>query len=110
MRKLSWMIALLCPAILQAVHFCNKWHDRILTCNLKITDDNNLSKLFRKSPKYRENIIADYQKARKSVITGINACIQSWCDKYGVSTSSFFYMEGVVILEIDKGLAISPAK
>ena len=91
MRKLSWMIALLCPAILQAVHFCNKWHDRILTCNLKITDDNNLSKLFRKSPKYRENIIADYQKARKSVITGINACIQSWCDKYGVSTSHFLY-------------------
>ena len=104
------MITLLCPAIFQALRLCNKEHDSILTCNLKITDDNKLSKLFRKSSKYRQNITADYQKARKNVITGINACIQSWCDKYGVSTSSFFYMEGVAILEIDKGLAISRAK
>lgn len=60
------------------------YHKHILTGNLKIIDDNKLRKHYSS-----ENDIADYQTAKESIITGINSCIQSWCDKNGVRISLF---------------------
>lgn len=52
--------------------------------NLKIIDDNKLRKHYSS-----ENDIADYKTAKESIITGINSCIQSSCDKNGVRISLF---------------------
>lgn len=49
---------------------------------------NNLCKVFFKTPKYHENRIVDYQKAKENINMEIKSCIQSWCDKLGVTTSS----------------------
>ena len=48
-----------------------------------------LHKVFFKTPKYHENRVADYQKAKENINVEIKSCIQSWCDKLGVTTSSF---------------------
>ena len=46
--------------------FVDKVHNRIVKDNLKIIRNNKLRKLFSEGPKYRENRITDYQKARES--------------------------------------------
>ena len=61
--------------------------NHITTSNFKIIF-NKLWKPFSKDPKYRENKADDYEKAKESINTGINSCIQSWFNKHGVTTSS----------------------
>ena len=65
--------------------FVDKDHNHIITSNLNIITNNKLCKRFSNSPKYQENGTGEYEKT----ITGIESCIQSWCNKYGVTTSSF---------------------
>lgn len=60
----------------------------LITGKLKTIEKNKLRKRFSNGLTYRENIIVDYQKTKDSIIMGINSCIQSWCDKHGVTTSS----------------------
>ena len=55
--------------------FVNKYHNHIITGNLKVITNNKLWKLFTKATKYRKNKTADYEKAKKSIITGIKLCI-----------------------------------
>ena len=45
---------------------------------------------FLKNAQYRKNRTTNYQKAKESIITGIKSCIESWCDKYGATKSSYF--------------------
>ena len=66
----------------------DKVHNHIVKDNLKITRNNKLRKPFFESPKYRENRIIDYQKAKESIISPINSCIQSWCDKHDITIPS----------------------
>ena len=81
--------------------FMDKVHNRIVKDNLTIIRNNKLRKLFFEGPKYRENRI-DYQKAKESIITPINSCIQSWCDKHDITTPSFPEWKQAVILVIDE--------
>ena len=60
----------------------------LITGKLTTIEKNKLRKRFSNGLTYRENIIVDYQKTKESIITGINSCIQSRCDKHGVTTSS----------------------
>ena len=39
-----------------------------------------------------------YQKTKESIVTGIKACIQSWCNKNGITTTSFSEWKEAVIL------------
>ena len=68
--------------------FVEKDHS-LITGNLEIITNNTLLKLFSKGWKYQENRTANYEKADYEV-TGIKSCIQSWCNKHFITTSSFF--------------------
>ena len=62
---------------------------------------NNLGKVFFKTPKYHENRIVDYQKAKENINMEIRSCILSWCDKLGVTTSSSSEWKQAAISVID---------
>ena len=69
----------------QGSPFVDKEHNHIITGNSKV-----IIISCSKDRKYRENRIADYEKAKESIITGIKSYIQSWFNKHDVTTSSFF--------------------
>ena len=52
----------------------------IIKGKLKITTNNKLCKSFTNSTKWKENITADYGRAKEIMITGTESCIQSWCN------------------------------
>ena len=72
--------------------------NHITTGNFKIIF-NKLWKSFPKDPKYRENKADDYEKAKESISTGIKSCIQSWCNKHGVTTSSFSEWKNIAMFQ-----------
>ena len=43
----------------------------------------------------------------ESIIAGIESFIQSWCNKHGVTRSSFFEWKQAVISEIDRNSHLS---
>ena len=59
------------------------------------------------SLEYRENSTVDYQKSKAIIITGINSYIQSYCDKHGVSISSFLNKIELRYQHLMQKLAIS---
>ena len=50
-----------------------------------------MAQTFSKGPKYQENRTTDYGKDKESIITGIESCIQSWCNK------SWFMMKSYMV-------------
>ena len=85
--------------------FVDKDDNQITTGNLKVIDNNKLRKRFSRGSKYRESRIADYQKAKERIITGIRSCIQSWCNKHCVSTASYFEWKEAVMVAIDEKIS-----
>lgn len=71
----------------------------IITASLKIIENKKFRKFFTKGSMYCENRIADKQKAKESMFTGVKSCIHSLC---GVSTSSFYEWKGALISTIDE--------
>lgn len=57
-------------------------HKHILTCNLKIIQDNNFKKLFTKGPKHRENKTMPFEKAKLETTSGLIEFIETWCSKH----------------------------
>ena len=76
--------------------FADKDHNHKLK-NLKIITNNKFRKLWLKCLNYWENWIADFEKAKESLITGIRSCLQSWYNKHGVTTLLFFEWKKAVI-------------
>ena len=76
------------------------------TCEIETCLHKNLCKLFSKNPKCLENRISDNQKAKESIIMKIKSCIQSWCDKLGVTTSSFSEWKQAVISALDEKFSL----
>lgn len=56
--------------------FMDKDHCHVIVSDLKIVNNNNLRNLLSNGPKYHENKIANYQKAKESTITEVKSSIQ----------------------------------
>ena len=69
----------------------DKYHNHIDNKQFKNITNNEFRTLFSKGPKYQENRAADYEKAKESIITGKESCIQPWGNKHGVATLSFSF-------------------
>ena len=99
-----WRHSLFCDCI--GSPFVDKDHNHFIKGNLKIIKNNKLRKFFLKVLKFGENRMADYQKAKESVIIRIKSCTQFWCDRHGVTTSSFYEWKQAAISAIDEKTAI----
>ena len=69
--------------------FTDKHHGHIVTGDLRIISNNHFRKIFSKGPKYRENRPIDLDKARCSVLSGLETCVNTWCEKHGICKSFF---------------------
>ena len=65
--------------------FANKYHKHVVTCDLHIIDNYHLGKLFTKGPKFRETKTINLEKAKSCILTGLNDCINDWCNEKGIS-------------------------
>ena len=48
-----------------------------------------MRKLFTKGPKFRETKTINLEKAKSCILTGLNDCINDWCNEKGISKSFF---------------------
>ena len=54
-----------------------------------IHDNYHLKKLFTKYPKFRETKTINLEKAKSCILTGLNNCINDWCNEKGICKSFF---------------------
>ena len=74
--------------------FMDKDHCHVIVSDLKIVNNNNLHNLLSNGPKYHENKIANYQKAKESIITEVKSSIQSYCYKHGAVFPHNYFLNG----------------
>ena len=68
------------PCYCNGSKFNDTHHQHIITGDLSIIENTNLRKLLSKGPKYREPKDLDFEKARNSIFSGLNECIDNWCE------------------------------
>ena len=70
-------------------HFADKYHKHVVIGDLRIIDNNHWRKLFTKGPKFIETKTINHEKAKSCILTGLNDCINDWCNENGISKSFF---------------------
>ena len=85
--------------------FVDRYHQHIVTGNLRIIKSNELRKHFIKGPKYREVRPINLEKAKRCILEGLHNCISSWYCKTGVYKSFFLKWTNNVKVKIDERMS-----
>ena len=82
--------------------FTDKHHQHIVTGDLRLVSNSALRKIFSKGPKYRESKTINLSKAKECIITGLEECVDKFCDKYGINKSVFSEWISNIKIKIDR--------
>ena len=69
--------------------FADPNHGHIISGDLGLVTNDKLHNLISKGTKYREPLPFSSEKAKNSIINGLDNCINSWCKKEGVPRATF---------------------
>ena len=67
----------------------DKHHGHIVTGDLRIIKNNKLRKVFSKGPKYRENQPINFETSKDYILTGLDDCLDNWCNRNGVNKTIY---------------------
>ena len=81
--------------------FIDKDHQHIIIGDLRIVGNNKFRKLITKGPKYKETNNISWEKAKSTIIKGLNDCIDTWCSKHGIDKSLLMEWKDKVINKVD---------
>ena len=76
-------------------------HGHIVTGDLRIVRNNKLRKLITKGPKYREPSSISWDKAKSSIIDGLNETVEHLSNKYGLNKVQFSEWKNEILTCID---------
>ena len=82
--------------------FTDAHHAHIVTGNSDIVSNDKLRKLISKGPKYREPQQFSYPKAKDSILSGLDDCIQAWSTKQNVPVALFKNWKDTIVRQIDQ--------
>ena len=68
------------PCNCEGFDYIDKDHQHVVAGDLWIIRNKKLKSLFTKGPKYKEN---EKERAKASIMEGLNDCIDIWCNKLG---------------------------
>ena len=77
------------PCCCENSEFKDEHHGHIITGELRIVRNNRLRKLLCKGPKYREPTPVNWDRAKQSLISGIDEAIKNVSNKLGLHNSLF---------------------
>ena len=86
--------------------FADKHHKHIVTGDLRLISNSTLRKLLSKGPKYRESKPINLDKAKESILTGIDECVDNFCSKHGISKSYFTEWISNIKSKINKRIVV----
>lgn len=61
--------------------YADKNYGHTVTGDLRIIETINYEKIFYKGPKYREPTSIKFPDDNKSILSGIDECVESWSEK-----------------------------
>ena len=76
-------------------------HGHIITGDLRIIRNNKLRKLITKGPKYREPTNISWDKAKSSILDGLNETVEHLSNKYGINKVQFSEWKNEILASID---------
>ena len=79
----------LLPCSCAGSSFIDTHHGHIITGDLRIVENNKLRKLLTKGPKFRESAGICWNKAKQSIVDGLNESIKKWVDTNAIPSSLF---------------------
>lgn len=86
--------------------FKDEHHGHIITGDLRIVENNKLRKLLVKGPKFRESEGICWNKAKESILQGINDSIKKWADSKGLHLSLFTEWKNKLCEHVDNKISI----
>ena len=81
--------------------FADPNHGHIISGDLGLVTNDKLHNLISKGPKYREPLPFSSEKAKESIINGLDNCINSWCKKEGVPRATFMNWKDIIFSKIN---------
>ena len=89
------------PCNCQNSQFKDPDHGHIITGDLRIVHNNKLRKLITKGPKYRQPSTISWDKAKSSIVDGLNETVEHLSNKFGINKLQFSEWKNEILGNID---------